>query len=139
MTYSACVFIAPRIKLKIASSFFANGWYCRSWFVESRSHSAFISPVTTNDCGPCHFPASRTPRFNSVCFIFPSVCHRTVVSRVFGNAFSNRRARSLSTIRVVTSSIIFSTSGDVKVRQCIEGRWNGNCISPSENGRLSRA
>jgi hypothetical protein len=136
--YSAWVLIAPRMRVRIAGSDLTSGWYCSSWLVESRSHSAFISPVTTNDCAPSHFPVSlalvRT--FNSVCLIVPSSCHRTVVSRVFGKAFSKSRARSLSTILPVTSSITFSTRGEENVRHCSEGRWNGSCIGPFENGWL---
>lgn len=117
MTYSACVFIAPNMRLFIAGSFFVRGWYCASWFVESRSHSALISPVTIKLCGPSHFP---------LLYFFlvsvPSICHRTVVSSVLGKAFSNSLAKSLSIIRDVNSCITSSTSGDSNVRHAFEGR-----------------
>lgn len=55
ITNSTWVFIAPRMRFASFLSFFARGWYWASWFVESRSHSAFISPVTMKEWAPSHF------------------------------------------------------------------------------------
>jgi hypothetical protein len=73
-----------------------------------------MSPVIMNDCG-----------------LFGSgKCHRTVVSRVLGKQFSNRRAKSLSTILFVTSAMSFSTDSDLNVRHSSIGRWNGIVKGP---------
>jgi hypothetical protein len=73
-----------------------------------------MSPVIMNDCG----------------LLGSGKCHRTVVSSVLGKQFSNRRAKSLSTILFVTSAMSFSTDSDVNVRHSSIGRWNGIVKGP---------
>src|SRR5262245_1617842 len=114
ITYSAWVFIAPSINLCSAGSRFARGWYGDSWFVESLSHAAMISPVITNDCGPSHFPSSCKLRaLVSINLVdSPSVWNLTVVSVVDGKVFSKSLARSGSFMRDVTSRITRSMASD---------------------------
>lgn len=70
-------------------------------------------------------------------FVFePFVCHRMVVSTVIGNAFRNSCARSGSSMRDVTSSMIFSTAEEVKERHSCVGRWKGSFKGPSLYGGL---
>jgi len=59
MTNSACVAIAPLMRFEISGAVLASSWYCASWFVESLSHSALMSPVTIKDCAPFHSALSR--------------------------------------------------------------------------------
>src|SRR6266566_535027 len=98
-----------------------------------------ISPVIMKDCGPSHLPSPHALlRLGSVLrgLDAPLVWNLTVVSVVDGKAFSNRRARSGSFIREVTSSITFSMASEWKVRQRSSGRWNGRCRGPLLSGRL---
>jgi len=132
--------MAPRMRFAMDLSFFARVWYWASWFVESRSHSALMSPVTMKLWAPFHLP--RLLWFWYVSLVplssVPSTCHRTVVSSVLGNAFSKRRARSLSAMRSFMSSITFSTRSDLKVLHCFAGRWKGRRNGPSLYGGLER-
>ena len=54
MTNSACVAMAPTRRLESSGEDDAREWYCESWLVLSRSHSALMSPVTMNECVPNH-------------------------------------------------------------------------------------
>lgn len=94
-----------------------------------------MSPVTMKLCGPFQAAASQDFRFG-LGLTVPSACHRTVVSRVLGKAFSKILARSLSTILSFISSMTFSTSGDSKVRQYLDGLWVGSSSGPKLYGGL---
>lgn len=103
--------------------------------MESRNHSALMSPVTTKVWGPFHCePALLALREG--CAEVPSVCHLMVVSRVLGKAFLNNWARSLSSIRDVISSMTCSTAGELKVRHSCAGRWKGRFKGPPLYGGL---
>ena len=88
-----------------------------------------------NDCAPSQAPVLPSHDECALeAFSVPSTCHLTVVSSVLGNAFSNIRARSLSTIFSFMSLITVSTSGDSKVRHRFAGRWKGSSSGPSLYG-----
>src|SRR5690242_1830063 len=94
-----------------------------------------MSPVTMKLCGPVHAPFSQLLK-PCLCGGVLSTCQRTVVSSVFGKAFSKSRARSLSTRLSLIYWITFSTRGDSKVRQYFEGLWNGSSSGPWLYGGL---
>src|SRR5436305_13640496 len=88
-----------------------------------------MSPVITYDKG---FGSSRLYHETFVSLISTETIK--VVPNVFGYAFSNRRARSLSTIRLVIFVISFSIAGLENVRHSFDGRWKGSLSGPSLKG-----
>ena len=104
----------------------ARAWYCVSWFVESRNHSALISPVTMNEYARSCFHLSLfrvNTRGGGTWVLTPSTCQSTVVSRVLGNALRKICARSGSLKCGKRSSITFSAAGELNLRQLGWGRW----------------
>ena len=125
-TCRVCCRTTPAIMAASFGSAFAKGKYGMTWFAESRSHIASMSPVMMNvDDAP----------------LLLVELLRTVVSSVFGSALRTRHASSGSLVicRLSLARRV-STAGDTNARSMGGGRRSmhggGGDAPPDDDGSI---